>query len=155
MFLLAGEEHVCQPVIKLVLEDLLPVPSERTSWFKESADVRYLYKNKSDKPYFQHGSAYGKYLAKKPESHKVLRDDTLGVTNDASVHGHERVFKVNSNFLENNEAASEPCKPVVTKYKGITIITIDYIWGATLAEMQLLNTFSKNFCWTLPLEEKK
>ena len=72
--------------------------------------------------------------------------------------------------LQNEELAKELHKPIITKLKKRTIYSgfTDNIWGADLADMQLICNFNKGFrfllcvidifskyAWVVPLKDKE
>ena len=58
----------------------------------ETGDTRYVYKNNLDKACFQHDMAYNKYkyLNKRTQSDKFLKDKTFKITSDPKYNGYER-----------------------------------------------------------------
>ena len=72
--------------------------------------------------------------------------------------------------LSNKELTEELHKPIIRKFKNRKVFSffIDNIWGANLADMQLISKFSKGFrfslcvidifskyAWVIPLKNKK
>lgn len=59
--------------------------SDRIWLFKESNDVRYVFRNKIEKVCFHDDHAYssGEDLVKRTEADKVLKDKSINVANDA------------------------------------------------------------------------
>ena len=78
---------------------------------------------------------------------------------------------VNNNKIKQNiQLSNELHKPIIKKFKKIKVYSsfIDNIWGAGLADMQLLSKFNKGFrfllcvidtyskyAWVVPLKDKK
>ena len=75
-----------------------------------------------------------------------------------------------ANNKENIQLADELHKPIIRKFKKRKVYSSfrDNIWGADLADMQLLNKFNKGFrfllcfidifskyAWVAPLKDKK
>ena len=58
--------------------------------FKKTGDTKYIYKNKLDKPCFQHDMAYGdfKNLARRTAADKVLRDKAFNIAKDPKYDGY-------------------------------------------------------------------
>ena len=105
--------------------------------------------------------AYGgfKDLPRRTASDKVLRD---------------KVNKIKQNqrplTLARHQLAEKLHKPIIRKFKRRTVYSEfkDNIWGADLADMQLMNKFNKGFrfllcvidifskyAWVVPLKDKK
>ena len=53
--------------------------------------------------------------------------------------------------LSNKELTEELHKPIIRKFKNRKVFSffIDNIWGANLADMQLISKFSKGFRFSL------
>ena len=75
-----------------------------------------------------------------------------------------------ANNMENIQLANELHKPIIKKFKKRKVYSLfrDNIWGADLADMQLLSKFNKGFrfllcvidicgkyAWVIPLKDKK
>ena len=130
---------------------------------------------------------YNKDLARKTDSDKVLRDKAFNIAKNPKYDGYQRglasmLYKcfdkksVDSgvNMHANNERsldlAEELHKPIIRKLKKRTVYSgfKDNIWGADLADMQLISKFNKGFrfllcaidifskyAWVVPLKDKK
>ena len=150
-------------------------------------DTSYIYKKELDKASFQHDMAYGDFkdLARKPASDKVLRDKAFNIAKNPKYDGYQRglasmVHKlfdkkskgcgVNISLDFNEQIAKELHKPIIRNFKKRTVYSgsRDNIWGANLADMQLISKFNKGFrfllclidifskcAWVAPLKEKK
>ena len=75
-FLLAGEEfmpkmHLRQPGFAYSTCGRLTKNKERIQKFLETEDSKYIYQNKLDKAYFQHGIAYGDLKIYQEEQLKI------------------------------------------------------------------------------------
>ena len=190
-FLLAGDKfmpemHLRQP--QFVYSACRPFTKnkERIQKFKETGDTSYIYKNELDKACFQHDMAYGDFkdLPKRTAADKVLRDKAFKIASDQKYDGYQRglssmVYKffdkksqgkgLASN-KENKQLADELHKPITKKLKKRKVYSSfeDNIWGADLADMQLLSKFNKGFkfllcvidifskyAWVIPLKDKK
>ena len=131
--------------------------------------------------------AYGEFkdLAKRTAADKALRDKAFKIASDWKYDGYQRelasmVYKffdkkstggsVNIPLDFNEQLAEELHKPIIRKFKKRKVYSSfrDNIWGADLADMQLLSKFNKGFrfllCvidifskygWVVPLKDKK
>ena len=65
---------------------------ERIQKFKETGDLKYIYRNKLDKVCFQHDMGYRDFkdLARRAASDKVLRDKTLNIAKNTKYDGYQR-----------------------------------------------------------------
>ena len=63
---------------------------ERTQIFKETGDLRHIYRNKLDKTSFQHNMAHEdfKNLARRTASDKVLRDTSSNIAKNPRYNGY-------------------------------------------------------------------
>ena len=70
------EMHLKQPGFSCNASGPFTKNKERIQKFKETRDLRYIYKNKIDKACFQYDMTYGyvEGLAKRTASDKVLRE---------------------------------------------------------------------------------
>ena len=155
-------------------------------------DTSYIYKNELDKACFQHDMAYGDFkdLARRTASDKVLRDKTFNIAKNPKYDGYQRglasvvytCFDKKSagsgivNNDNNNDAkqslqlAKDLHKPIIRKIEKRKKYSSfrDNIWGADLADMQLLSKLNKGFrfllciidiyskyAWVIPLKDKK
>ena len=154
--------------------------------FKEAGGTSYIYKNELDRACFQHDMAYGDFkdLAKRTASDKILRDKAFNIASDQKYDGYQRglasmVYKLfdkkslgsgAANNEENIQLADELHKPIIRKFKKRKVYSSfrDNIWGADLADMQLLSKLNKGFrfsicvidifskyAWVVPLKDKK
>ena len=130
--------------------------------------------------------AYGDFkdLAKRTMVDKVLRDKAFKIANDQKYDGYQRrlasmVYKFFdkksegsgiANNKENIQLDDELHKPIIRKFKKRKLYSSfrDNIWGADLADMQLLSKFNKRFrfllcvidifskcAWVIPLKDEK
>ena len=167
-FLLAGnkfmpEMHLRQPGFTYSACGPFTKNKERIQKFTETRDTSYIYKNELDKACFQHDMAYGDFkdLTKKIIADKILRDKAFKIASDQKYDGHQRglasmVYKffdkkssggMIANNNENIQLADELHKPIIRKFKKRKVYSSfrDKIWGADLADMQLLSKFNKEF----------
>ena len=190
-FLLAGDRfiteiHLRQP--QFVYSACGPFTKNKKGIqkFKETGDTSYIYKNELDKACFQHDMAYGDFkdLAKRTAADKVLRDKAFKIASGQKYDGCQRglasmVYKFfdkksqGSGLASNKEnikLADELHKPVIRNFKKRKVYSSfrDNIWGADLADMQLLSKFNKGFrfllcvidifgkyAWVIRLKDKK
>ena len=107
--------------------------------------------------------AYGdfKELAKRTAADKVLRNKAFKIASDQKYDEYQRglasmVYKFFekksqgsrlANNKENIQLADELLKPIIRKFRKIKVYSSfrDNIWGADLADMQLLSKFNKGF----------
>ena len=168
-FLLAGDElmpemHLRQPQFVYSACGPFTKNKERIQKFKETGDTNYIYKNKLDKACFQHDGDF-KDLTKRTAADKVLRDKAFKIASDQKYDGDQRrlasmVYKffnkksqesgLASN-KENTQLANERHKPIIRKFKKRKVHSSfrDNIWGADLADMQLVSKFNKGFTFLL------
>ena len=130
--------------------------------------------------------AYGDFenLAKRTIADKALRDKAFKIASYQKYDGYQRglasmVYKFfdkksqesgAANNKENMQLANELHKPIIRKFLKRKVYSsfIDKIWGADLADMQLLSKFNKGFrfflcaidifskfAWVIPLKDKK
>ena len=161
---------------------------ERIKKFKETGDTSYIYKNELDKTCFQHDMAYGDFkdLKRRTASDKILRDKAFNIGKNPKYGGYQRglasmVYNffdkklkgrsvANNEIKQNLQLAKELHKAIIRKFKKRKIYSgfKDNIWGADLADMQLISKFNKGFrfllCfvdifskydWVVPLKVKK
>ena len=65
---------------------------ERIQKFKETGDIKYIFKNELDKACFKHDMAYGDFkdLARKTASDHVLRDKAFDIAKNPKYAGYQR-----------------------------------------------------------------
>ena len=169
------------------MDHLLKINKEFKDLKKQEilGDTSYIYKNELNKACFQHDMAYGDFkdLAKRTAADKVLRDKAFKIASDQKYDGYQRglasmVYKFfdkkfsGSDVVnkENIQLADELHKPIIRKFKKRKVHSSfrKNIWGADLADMQLLSKFNKGFkfllCvidifskydWVISLEDRK
>ena len=86
-FLLAGDEfmpgiHFKQPGFTYSACGPFTKNEEIIQKFKETGDIKYIYKNELDKACFQHDTAYRDFkdLPRRTASDEVLRDKAFNIT---------------------------------------------------------------------------
>ena len=168
-FLLAGDKfmlqiHLKQPGFTYSACRPFTKNKERIQKFKETGDTNYIYKNGLDKACFQHDMPYGDFkdLARRTASDKILRDKAFYIAKNPKYDGYQRgivsmVYKyfdkksacngVNTNANNKYLLAEELHIPIIRKFKKRTVYSgfKDNIWGADLADMQLMSKFNKGF----------
>ena len=191
-FLLADDKfmlemHLKQPGFTYSACGLFTKNKERIQKFKETGNTSYIYKNELDKACFQHDMAYGDFkdLKRRTASDKILRNKAFNIAKNPKYDGYQRelasmVYKffdkkskgsgVNISLEFNGQLAKELQKPIIRKIKKRKVYSgfKDNIWGADLADMQLISNFNKVFrfllcvidifskyVWVVPLKDKK
>ena len=91
-FLLARDKfmlkfHLRQPDLIIVLVDILLNIIEG---FKETGNLKHIYKNKLDQACFSHDAAYSdsKNLAQRTVSDKILKDKAYGIVLNTKYNGY-------------------------------------------------------------------
>ena len=190
-FLLAGDKcmsemHLKQPGFTYSAFAPFTKNKEIIQNFKEIGDTNYIYKNELDKACYQHDMAYEDFkdLARRTVSDKSLRDKAFNIAKNPKYDRYQKglasmVYKffdkksagsgVNTN-VNNEKLAEELHKPIIRKFKKRAVYSEfkDNIWGADLADMQLISKFNKGFrfllcvidifskyAWVVPLKDKK
>ena len=191
-FFLAGDKfmpemHLKQPGFTYSACGPFTKNKERIQKFKETGDTSYIYKNKLDNACLQRGMAYRDFkdLKRRTASDKVLSDKAFNIAKNPSYDAYQRglasmVYKlfekkstgsgVNIKVRCNEQLAEELHKPIIRNFKKITVYSgfKDSIWGAGLADMQLISKFNKGFrfllcvidifskyAWVVSLKDKK
>ena len=85
------EMHLRQPGFTYSVCGPFTKSKKRIKKFKQTADSRYIYKNKLDKACFQHDMAYGDFkdLKQRTATDKVLRDKAFNFAKDAKYDGYQ------------------------------------------------------------------
>ena len=170
-----------------MLVDHLQKTKKEFKNLKETGDTNYIYKNELDKACFQDDMAHGDFkdLARRTASDKILRDKAFDIAKNPKYDGCQRglasmVYKffdkkstgsgVNIPLEFNEQLAKELHKPIIRKFKKRKVYSgfKDNIWGADLADMQLISKFNKGFrfllcindifgkyAWVVSLKDKK
>ena len=189
-FLLAGDKFMSEMHLKLpgvTYSTCGPFTKnkEQIQKFKETGVTSYIYKNELDKACFQHDMAYGDFKDLKRASDYILKDKAFNIAKNPKCDGYQRglasmVFKlfdkkstgsgVSVKLELNEQLAKELNKPIIRKFKKRKVYSgfRDNIWGADLADMQLMRKFNKGFrfllcvidifskySWVVPLKYKK
>ena len=191
-FLLAGDEFMPEMPLKqsgFIYSAFRPFTKNKKQIqkFKETGDTSYIYRNELDKACFQHDMVYGDFkdLKRRTASDKILRDKAFNIAKNSKYDRYQRglasmFYKffdrtsagagVNISFEFNEKLAKELHKPVNRKFNKRKVYSEfrDNIWGADLADMQLISKFNKEFrfllcvintfskyAWVVPLKDKK
>ena len=195
-FLLAGDKfmpemHLQQPQFTYSACGPFTKHKQRIQKFKETGDTNYIYKNELDKGCFAHDAAYSdsKDLTKRTAADKILRNRAFNIAKDQKYDGYQRglasmVYKffdkkskgsgvkhINTKLTpQNQQLAEELHKPFIRKFEKSKVYAAfkDNIWGADLADMQLLSRYNKRirfllcvidifskYAWVVPLKDKK
>ena len=192
------EIHLIQPQFTYSACGPFTKHEQRNQKFKETGDTNYIYINELDKACFVQDAAYSdsKDLTKRTVAEKILKNKAFDIAKDPKYDGYQRglasmVYKcfdskvaspdkksigsgakhVNTKLITQNEQlADELHKPVITKFKKRKVYSAfkDNIWGADLADMQLLSKYNKGirlllcvidifskYAWVVPLKDKK
>ena len=155
---------------------------ERVQKFRETGNLKHLYRNELDKTCFTHDAAYSerKDLAKRTISDKILKDRAYKIARNRKYDGYQRalaslVYKFFDNkaglgVSVNEQLAEELHKPVIKKFKRkkVYVRSKDNIWATDLVEMGSLSSKNKNvkyllyvtdaftkYTWVKPLRDKK
>ena len=134
--------------------------------------------------------AYGDFkdIARRTAADKVFRDKQIIIAKDSKYDGYQRglasmVYKsfdrktegsglsyANKSTPQNEQLAEELNKPIIRKFKKEKVHSSfkNNIWGADLADMQLISKFNEGFrfllcvidifgkyAWVIPLKDKK
>ena len=129
--------------------------------FKETGDSRYICQNESDKACFEHDIAYGyfKDLNWITYADKVLPNKAFNFDKDPKYAGYQHLLAsvvyiffdektsgsgIKNENISNRELAEELHKAIIRKLNKRKVHSpfIDNIWGADLAEMQLISKFN-------------
>ena len=169
---------------------------QRIKKFKETGDTNYIYKNELNKACFAHDAAYSdsKDLTKRTAADKILRDKAFNIAKDPKYDGYQRglasmVYKcfdkksasladksakgsgVNTKPApQNQQLAEELHQPIIKKFEKREVHAAfkDNIWGANLADMQLLSRYNlgirfllcvidiySKYAWVVCLKDEK
>ena len=107
-----------------------------------------------------------KDLTRRTASDKILRDEVLSIAKNLKYDGYQRGLasivykffdktfssgKIKNEILSNEEFAEELHKPIVRKFKERKVYPsfLDNIWGADLADIQLISKFNKRIRFLL------
>ena len=165
---------------------------QRIKKFKETGDTNYIYKNELDKACFANDAAYSdsKNITRRTIADKILRDKAFNIAKDTKYDGYQRgLASIVYNFFDkksagsgakhvnntklasqNQKLAAGLYKPIIKKIgkRKVHAAFKDNIWGADLADMQLLSRYNRGirfllcvidifskYAWVVPLKDKK
>ena len=128
---------------------------ERIQKFKETGNLKHLYRN--DKTCFSHDApcSDSKDLAKRTISDKVLKERAFETARNRNYEGYQRALatmvykffdkKTVSRISVNEQLGEELHKPVIKTFKRRKVYARfkDKIWEADLAEMESLSRNNK------------
>ena len=134
----------------------------------QTGNTDYIYKNDLHKACFEHDMAYGKVkdLAKRAQSHKVLRDKIFEIASNPKYDGYQRgiasmvymfldekstVSGIKNDIKQNKQLANELHKLIIRKFKkrkGYSSFR-DNIWGVDLADMEVISKYNKGIRFLL------
>ena len=191
-FLLAGDKVMPEVRVKqpgCIYSDHWPLTKnkERTQKFKETGGSRYIYRNEVDKAYFQNNMAYEDFkdLARRTASDKVLRYKAFSIAKSLKYYGFQRglasmvytffnkkskISGIKNEIKQNEQLTEELHKLITKKFKRGKVYSSfkGNIWGADLANMQLIRKYNKEirfllcaidifskYAWVVPLKDKK
>ena len=165
-FLLIGDKfmpeiHLRQPQFTYIACGPFTKHEQRIQKLKETGDTNYLYKNELDKTCFVQDAAYSdsKDLTKRTVTDKILKNKAFDIAKDPKYDGYQRglpsmVYEFFDSKVsgcgaklipENEQLAEELHKPIIRKFEKRKVYSTfkDNIWGADLADMQLLSKYNK------------
>ena len=195
-FLLAGDKfmpemHLRQPQFTYSACGPFTKHKQGIQMFKETGDTNYIYKNELDKACFTHDATYSdsKDLTERTVADKILKNRAFNIAKDPKYDGYQRgltsmVYKfcdkkskgrgvkhVNTKLTpQNQQLAEELHKPIIRKFekRKVNAAFKDNIWGADLADIQLLSRYNKvtrfllcvidifcKYAWVVPLKDEK
>ena len=190
-FLLAGDKfmpeiHLRQPQFTYSTCGPFTKHKQRIQKFKKTGDTNYVYKNELDKACFVHDAAYSnsKDLTKRTVADKILKNKAFDIAKNPKYDGYQRglvsmVYKFFESKVsgsgaklipQNEQSTNELHKPIIRKFDKRKVYSAfkDNIWGADLADMQLLSKYNKGirfllsvigifskYAWVVLLKDKK
>ena len=131
---------------------------ERIKKFRETGNLKVLYRNKLHKACFAHDAAYSdnKDLAKRTISDKIVKDRVYEIAKNRNYDGSQRALesmvyiffdkKTGSGIIVNEQLAKELHKSVIKNFKRRKIYARfkDNVWAADLPELKSSSLKSKN-----------
>ena len=159
------EMHLRQPGLTYSACGPFTEHKQRIQKFKETGNLRYIYQNELDKLCFQHVMSYGDFkdLTRRKASDKILRDKAFNIAKNPKYDGYQHglasmTYKffdkstsgsgIKNGKISNKELAEELHKPIIRKFE-IHSPFGDNIWGAVLADMQLISKYKKGIRFLL------
>ena len=137
--------------------------TEKIQKFRETCNLRNLYRNKLDKACFVHDAEYSdnKDLAKRIISDKILKDRAYEIAKNCNYDGYERAVvsmvynffdkKAGSGISVNEQRVEELHKPIIKKIKKRKVYARfkDNIWAADLAKIESFRSKNENIKYLL------
>ena len=138
--------------------------------FKETGNLKLLYRNESDEACFAHdGNSDCKDLAERTTSDKILKDKAYEIARNHNYDGYQRglasmvynffdkktgsgaTVKSKAGISGNEQLAKELHKPVIKKFKRRKVYARfkDNIWAADLTELESYSSKNKNVKYLL------
>ena len=159
-FLLAGDKFM--PELHLHQSGLTCSPygpstkhCRRIENFAETSNLKYLFRNESDKACFVHDTAYFDSidLVKRTIPDRILKDKAYEIARNCKHDGYQRALasmiyrffdnKTESGVSVNEQLAKELYKPL-TKRRKVCVRFKSNIWAADLIEMRSLSSKNNN-----------
>ena len=133
-FLLNGDKfmpelHLKQPGFTYISCGPFTKHHERTQKFRETSNLKHLYRNELEKACFAHDASYSdnKDLAKRTISDKILKDRAYDIARNRGCYGYQRALasmvykffdkKTGSGISVNEQLSKELHNPVIKKFK--------------------------------------
>ena len=87
--------------------------------FRETGNLKHLYRNELDKAYFAHDAAYfdRKYSAKRTISDKILKDRAYKIARNCKYNEYQRALASMIYKIFDKKTGSELHKPKIKKFK--------------------------------------
>ena len=176
------EVHLKQPGFNYSACGSFTKHHERIQKFRETDNLKHLYRNELDKACFAHDAGYSnsKDLTKRTISDKTLKDRAYEFARNCNYDGYQRALtsmfymflkmETESGVIVNEELTEELHKSVIKKLKKRKVYARfkDNIWAVDLAEMEWFSSKNKNvkyllcfidgftkFAWVKPLKDKE
>ena len=154
---------------------------ERIQKIKKTGDSQFIYLNELGKVCFQHDMVYGDF---KDLNRRTASDKAFNIAKNPKYDGYQCGLQwlifffdkktsggtVKEEKISNKELGEDLHKPVIKKFKKRKSGSpfIDNMWGADLADMQLMSKLNKRirfllclidictkYAWVIPLKDKK
>ena len=162
------ELHLKQPEFSYSVCGTFTKHCKRIQIFRETGNLKHLYRNKLDKSCFAHGAAYSesKNLAKRSISDRILKDGAYEITRNHGYDGYQRALasmgytffdkKTGSGASVNEKLAEELHKPVTKKFERRKVYARfeNNVCTADLAQMEASPSENRNVKYLLCIIEK-
>ena len=123
---------------------------ERIQKFMETGNANFTYKNELNKAFFQHDMAdiKTKYLVKRSQSEKVLKDKVFKIAIDPKYDGSRKgLASIVYTFFDKKSSGSGIVNEL--NYQRENELHRDNIWGVYLADMQSRSKYNKGIKYLL------